>query len=120
MRCAHQFSFSPHVQDLMMTLMTLRDGLNKGRANSLWYGMLQISDDESKFDRTLTFFSPVECFQQQEFETRFDWTLGVIRVVQRKSVGVEIDGLLVCLWIVCLREGHHPSSGMAEFIDQAD
>ncbi|KAH9329864.1 hypothetical protein KI387_001972, partial [Taxus chinensis] len=83
MRCVHQFSFIPHVQDLMMTLMTQRGGLNKGCSDSLWYDMLQISDDESKL------FSPDSCSQKQELEVWLDWTLGGIRVAQWKSVGVE-------------------------------
>lgn len=37
MRCAHQFSFSPHRQDLIMSWRTLRDGLNKRYLGSLWY-----------------------------------------------------------------------------------
>ncbi|KAH9330576.1 hypothetical protein KI387_002684, partial [Taxus chinensis] len=83
MRCAYHFSFSPHVQDLMMTLMTQRGGLNKGCSDSLWYDMLQISNDESKL------FSPDSCSQKLEIEVWLDRTLGGIRVAQRKSVGVE-------------------------------
>lgn len=122
MRCAHQFSFSPQIQDLIMSLRTQKDGLNKRSLNTLWYDMFPILGDESKCGKSLTSFSLVGCLQMQEFEIWFDWTLGFIRVAQRKSVGVEFRGLPVRswdlsgigLWTVWMPGVHHRSSWVAE------
>lgn len=90
LRCTHEFVFNPHTQDLTMTLMRHRDGLNTRCQDSIQCDMFQILDDESKFFRSLTLSSQVGCFQLQKFET---WTLGGIRVAQWNSIDVEVEGL---------------------------
>jgi hypothetical protein len=76
MRCAHQFIFSSHVQDLTISLVIQRGEMKNRSSSSLGYDMFP-------FDKSL----------MHELELCVDWILGIIRVVQRKSVGVVMDGL---------------------------
>ena len=93
MRCIHQFTLDPNTQDLTMSLMSHKGGLNKQYFSSLRYNMFSTTSEVSKFCRSLTFISLADWLLNQEFETRFNWIRRVIRLAQLKVVGVEFDGI---------------------------
>lgn len=88
LRCAHQFTFSPHTQDLTMSLMAWEGELSEC-LDLHWYDTLMATNDESKFGKSLTLFSPASCLQKQVFKIWFEWTLEVIGVVQRQNGGLR-------------------------------